>query len=489
MTELAFIVNTSDTALPAGHAATSVSIDSEGASSFSGLLGERMQSGLARPSQAGNSPSKSSLSDATVVAESGVAEPLDGKPLPLTSAEGQNTQTDSLQAGLVNAAFLTAVTQNAPRNAKAAIATAADSVPAETPSDGRLPHLTTVLAGALNTLGEAVRPMPTKQSVAAKTDTMIAPQSPLANLAKQLMLGKSGNISAEKQAAHQESGRALATTITPALLAQPVSESAQRALVLAMKEAGLAKSVAPNSALQTDASRNLNTRPPGSIPLPTGLMSAMHSSAISAKTAANAGFDANAVVARLAQQSATNITSTAGLTMVNSASDAGGLLPVSPSLNTAGNTGFMPTMSIATPVGQSGWANEMGQRVAWMVQGELREAQLQLHPRSLGPVEVRIAYGHEQQLNVSFTAANPLAREALDAALPRLREMFEQQGLDLADANISQHAFSDQQHGDNEKGEPGSLVGTGVSDTEGLTENSLLSNNMLVGDGLLDAYA
>lgn len=103
----------------------------------------------------------------------------------------------------------------------------------------------------------------------------------------------------------------------------------------------------------------------------------------------------------------------------------------------------LPTLSVASPVGQGSWSQDMGQRVTWLANQEIREAQIQLNPRHLGPVEVRIAFGQEQQLNVSFVAHHPQAREALDAMLPRLREMFDSQGLNLANVNVSQESFTE----------------------------------------------
>ncbi|HFE32145.1 MAG TPA: flagellar hook-length control protein FliK, partial [Gammaproteobacteria bacterium] len=94
----------------------------------------------------------------------------------------------------------------------------------------------------------------------------------------------------------------------------------------------------------------------------------------------------------------------------------------------------LPTPVVNTGVGHPGWSAELGQRMVWLANQEIREAKIQLNPRHLGPIDVRIVYSDAQQLSVSFNAQNPAAREALDAALPRLREMFEQQGLNLADA-------------------------------------------------------
>ena len=155
----------------------------------------------------------------------------------------------------------------------------------------------------------------------------------------------------------------------------------------------------------------------------------------------------------------------------------------------AGN-GVLPTLTVATPMGQPAWASELGQRVSWLANSELREAQLQLNPRSLGAVDVRIVYGPEQQLNVSFSAANPAVRDALDASLPRLREMFEQQGLQLADANISHEAPAEREQRNNmNKGPLTSLderiVDEVLMDAAGLDS---LSPGWL-GEGMLDAYA
>jgi len=153
--------------------------------------------------------------------------------------------------------------------------------------------------------------------------------------------------------------------------------------------------------------------------------------------------------------------------------------------------GGTPVLNVATYAGQAGWASEVGQRVTWMVGNQLREAQLQLHPRSLGPVEVRITFGAEQQLTVNFSAANPVAREALEAALPRLREMFDQQGLNLGQADVSRESFAGRQ----QRREQGDALAAGrvpgsepVDDDDGLAAG-LAGPVVNVSEGLLDAYA
>ncbi len=147
-----------------------------------------------------------------------------------------------------------------------------------------------------------------------------------------------------------------------------------------------------------------------------------------------------------------------------------------------------PVLNVATFVGQPGWSSELGQRVSWMAGNQLREAQLQLHPRSLGPVEVRIAFGPEQQLTVNFSATNAVAREALEAALPRLREMFDQQGLNLGQADVSRESFAEQQRRREEGDSPAATQGDEPAPDGSLAPHPVgLVVNMA--EGLLDAYA
>lgn len=488
MTELAFIVDTRDAALPAGRGAAAVPSDAAGG--FSGLLGERLQAGLTGPSQEPPSgaarPAPAAAQAAQVVPDSGTAAPVAGSPLPLMDAHEAVSPQDPLSASFAaDAALLAAIMHSAPRTQSTSLATVD---PLETPA------ASDVLAegGLLDMLPDGALPpgqavMPTAQPPGA-----VVPVSPdsAAGLARPFLPVVPQGLPEEKLDARPDNGRLQALNITPALLAQPVSESAHRALVLAMNEAGLGQRVTPGAAGQTEVSPALSARQSGLVPLPNGLMAAMQWAGMTPQTMSAKGLEPGAA-SRLVTPQPVAFSAVTPLPTASGAEGVSGLLPLGASLSSSSSlgAGFMPTLPVATPVGQAGWANELGQRVAWLAQGELREAQLQLHPRSLGPVEVRIAYGHEQQLNVSFSAANPLAREALDAALPRLREMFEQQGLTLADANISQHSFADQRHQQGEEGDAAPHAGAWSAQADSLTEQATVSNALLMGRGMLDAYA
>ena len=93
-------------------------------------------------------------------------------------------------------------------------------------------------------------------------------------------------------------------------------------------------------------------------------------------------------------------------------------------------------MGVPQQVGSKAWTEAVAQRVMWMVQGDQQFASLKLNPPNLGPLEVRVSV-NQDQTNVAFLAQHAPVREALEAALPRLREMFEQSSLQLVRADVS----------------------------------------------------
>ena len=54
----------------------------------------------------------------------------------------------------------------------------------------------------------------------------------------------------------------------------------------------------------------------------------------------------------------------------------------------------------------------------------------------MGKIEVSINLNGDQA-SAAFSAANPAAREALQDALPRLREILAQAGIQLGEANVN----------------------------------------------------
>ena len=99
-------------------------------------------------------------------------------------------------------------------------------------------------------------------------------------------------------------------------------------------------------------------------------------------------------------------------------------------------------MQLAEPPGSEAFSNALGERVVVMADRDLSRARIALNPPQLGPIEVRVQVSGEQA-SVAFTAHSHLTREAIEQALPRLREMLGGQGFTQVDVNVSQHSFSE----------------------------------------------
>ena len=98
---------------------------------------------------------------------------------------------------------------------------------------------------------------------------------------------------------------------------------------------------------------------------------------------------------------------------------------------------------ISETFGKADWGQGMGRQILWMVNQNISSAEFRLNPANLGPLEVRIDMDNDQ-VNVVFSSRHADVRDAVEQALPRLREMFEDKGLNLSDADVSQHSFSEQ---------------------------------------------
>jgi len=101
-------------------------------------------------------------------------------------------------------------------------------------------------------------------------------------------------------------------------------------------------------------------------------------------------------------------------------------------------------MSVSVPMNQPGWDQALGQNVLWMAKHNVQIASIKLNPPQLGPLEVRITFNHDQA-NVNFVSHHGVVREALEAALPRLREMFGEGGVNLANVDVSDDSSTGQQ--------------------------------------------
>lgn len=95
-----------------------------------------------------------------------------------------------------------------------------------------------------------------------------------------------------------------------------------------------------------------------------------------------------------------------------------------------------PQLPVATPAGETGWAEDVGDQVRWMLGRAESKAELVLTPPNMGKLEVSISLNGDQT-TAQFIASSQAARDALERAMPQLREALQQAGIMLGDANVS----------------------------------------------------
>ncbi|EEF80403.1 flagellar hook-length control protein, putative [Methylophaga thiooxydans DMS010] len=95
------------------------------------------------------------------------------------------------------------------------------------------------------------------------------------------------------------------------------------------------------------------------------------------------------------------------------------------------------------------WSQVMSSRVVWMAKEGVHQAELRMTPANLGPVEVRLQVQNDQA-SVTFLAQHSATRDALEQALPRLRESFAEAGIELGHTEVGeqQHQDSETEHAD-----------------------------------------
>jgi len=90
------------------------------------------------------------------------------------------------------------------------------------------------------------------------------------------------------------------------------------------------------------------------------------------------------------------------------------------------------------------WNTALGERAIMISAQNNQVAQIQLDPPELGSLSVRVNL-NQDQVSLSFTSPHAHVRDAVEQSLPRLREMFAEQGLALQDSSVSDQSAGQQQ--------------------------------------------
>ena len=134
------------------------------------------------------------------------------------------------------------------------------------------------------------------------------------------------------------------------------------------------------------------------------------------------------------------------------------------------------SMRLQMAFGNAQWSEALAERAAWLASQQIHSAELQLDPPELGPLQVRISV-HQDQAVVSFVSANPQVRDALDQSMARLRELLQDQGMQLMDAGVS----------DQRRDDSGETAATDHDEQQGATSDIAAENSAAATAVVLEA--
>ena len=149
--------------------------------------------------------------------------------------------------------------------------------------------------------------------------------------------------------------------------------------------------------------------------------------------------------------------------------------------------------ALGVPFGEQSWGEAAVEKVMWMSSQNLRSVEILLDPAELGPLEIHIQ-NRGQEHQVQFVSQNPSVREALEAQMFRLREMFSQQGMDQVNVSVSDGSAGQQSNREAHAGASGSgnQQGQGGQGEVSGQSDSLLTTAeaaRVSADRLVDYYA
>ena len=132
--------------------------------------------------------------------------------------------------------------------------------------------------------------------------------------------------------------------------------------------------------------------------------------------------------------------------------------------------GFDKAVNIHKSDGQQ----QLSEKIRWMVNARNTMAEIRLDPPELGSMQVRVNVAGDAA-SVSFVVQSQQAKDALADAMPKLRDMLSEQGIELGDAQVRKDNSSGQENGQQLAGNSHQGQGAGdrgendgVDDTDGM---------------------
>jgi flagellar hook-length control protein FliK len=136
---------------------------------------------------------------------------------------------------------------------------------------------------------------------------------------------------------------------------------------------------------------------------------------------------------------------------------------------------FEKAINLAKPEGHQ----QIAEKVRWMMNTKNLVAEIRLDPAELGSMHVKVVISGETA-TVNFVVQSQQARDAVDTATPKLREMLAEKGIELGQSSVRQESNEQRGQGDDESVGQDKRSGNEAEDVEA-PEQVLLQHNIVNG--------
>lgn len=119
-----------------------------------------------------------------------------------------------------------------------------------------------------------------------------------------------------------------------------------------------------------------------------------------------------------------------------------------PVLPQAGHAQSQKTLDIPLPLNHAQWGDKFAEHIVWLGNNDIKSAVIKINPEELGPLEISVKVVKDSA-NVNILSHSMHVRDIVDQAIPRLRDMMADQGLNLANVQVSADTRSNNQFAQN----------------------------------------
>jgi flagellar hook-length control protein FliK len=146
------------------------------------------------------------------------------------------------------------------------------------------------------------------------------------------------------------------------------------------------------------------------------------------------------------------------------------------------------SLRVDTPVRDLAWSGDFSQKVVWLTSNDQKFAQLTLNPPQMGPIEISLNINKDNaSASAYFVSPNAEVREAIETALPRLREMLAGVGIELGQANVgAQSSRQDNGSQETRQGAPRWLADGDILGVDSRRSQAIITQR---GNSLVDTFA